>query len=129
MRGWRWCRSSWSPALSVLARKNYSRPARDKGSVKMIDIITARLDAKTDSYLATLPSLRLNDVRIGDKLVREHDRMLTGGFYAEVEVGYEPHRPGERRPALRILTLREIQLSTRDILDSIAAGARGAHHG
>src|SRR5271157_5201910 len=47
--------------------------ARDKGSVRMIDIITARLEAKSDSYLATLPSLRLTDVRIGDKLVRAHD--------------------------------------------------------
>src|SRR5207253_34660 len=28
--------------------------ARDRGSVKLIDIIAARLDAKTDSYLATL---------------------------------------------------------------------------
>src|SRR5690348_10997285 len=34
--------------------------AREKGSVKIIDIITARLDSKTDSYLVTLPSLRLN---------------------------------------------------------------------
>jgi ATP-dependent Lon protease len=32
--------------------------ARESGSVKIIDIITARLDAKTDSYVATLPSLR-----------------------------------------------------------------------
>src|SRR5258706_2878911 len=59
----------------------FKAKARDNGSVKMIDIVTARLDAKSDSYLATLPSLRLNDVRIGDKLVRDHDRMLTGGFY------------------------------------------------
>ena len=68
----------------------------------MIDIITARLDAKTDSYLATLPSLRLNDVRIGDKLVRDHERMLTGGFYAEVELGYDAtHSAGKRRPTVR----------------------------
>src|SRR5271170_3043721 len=63
--------------------------ARERGSVRMIDIITARLDAKTDSYIATLPSLRLNDVRIGDRLVKEHDRMLTGGFYTEVDLGYD----------------------------------------
>ena len=84
----------------------------------MIDIITARLDAKTDSYLATLPSLRLNDVRIGDKLVSDHERMLTGGFYAEVELGYDAAIAQEKggRP-FEVLTLREIQLSTRDILD------------
>src|SRR5438045_78678 len=38
--------------------------AREQGTVKLIDLITARLDAQSDSYLATLPSLRLNDVRI-----------------------------------------------------------------
>src|SRR4030081_1396781 len=43
--------------------------ARESGSVKIIDIISARLDAKTDSYLATLPSLQLKDVSIDDKLV------------------------------------------------------------
>jgi ATP-dependent Lon protease len=101
----------------------FKAKARDNGSVKMIDIVTARLDAKSDSYLATLPSLRLNDVRIGDKLVRDHDRMLTGGFYAEVEVGYDAAIAQEKggRP-FEILTLREIQLSTRDILDRIATG-------
>ena len=101
----------------------FKAKSRDNGSVKMIDIVTARLDAKTDSYLASLPSLRLNDVRIGDKLVRDHDRMLTGGFYAEVEVGYDAAIAQEKggRP-FEILTLREIQLSTRDILDRIAVG-------
>jgi ATP-dependent Lon protease len=101
----------------------FKAKARDNGSVKMIDIVSARLDAKSDSYLATLPSLRLSDVRIGDKLVRDHDRMLTGGFYAEVDVGYDAAVAQEKggRP-FEILTLREIQLSTRDILDRIATG-------
>src|SRR5512147_265669 len=52
--------------------------AREHGSVKLIDLITARLDSYTDSYLATLPSLRLNDVRIESELVSENERMLTG---------------------------------------------------
>src|SRR6478735_11407040 len=38
--------------------------ARETGTVKIIDIISARLDTKTNSYLATLPSLRLKDVGI-----------------------------------------------------------------
>ena len=63
--------------------------ARDQGSVKIIDLITARLDSKSDSYLATLPSLQLKDVRISDSLVRENERMLTGGFYAEVDLHYD----------------------------------------
>ena len=101
----------------------FKSKARDRGSVRIIDIITARLDAKTDSYLATLPSLRLNDVRISDKVVLSHERMLTGGFYAEVELGYDASIAQEKggRP-FEILNLREIQLSTRDILDKVAVG-------
>ena len=101
----------------------FKSKARDRGSVRIIDIITARLDAKTDSYLATLPSLRLNDVRIPDKVVLDHERMLTGGFYAEVELGYDASIAQEKggRP-FEILNLREIQLSTRDILDKVAVG-------
>ena len=56
--------------------------AREKGQVKIIDIVSARLDPKTDSYVAELPSLKLKDVRIDADKVREHQRMLTGGFYA-----------------------------------------------
>src|SRR5437763_24919 len=56
--------------------------AREDGQVRIIDLVTARLDARSDSYLATLPSLRLGDVRIDSGLVHEHERMLTGGFYA-----------------------------------------------
>jgi ATP-dependent Lon protease len=63
--------------------------ARENGEVKIIDLITARLDPKTDSYIANLPSLRLTDVRISGELVNEHDRMLTGGFYAEISLSYD----------------------------------------
>jgi ATP-dependent Lon protease len=97
--------------------------ARDRGSVRLIDIVTARLDAKSDSYLATLPSLRLTDVRIADTIVQNHERMLTGGFYAEIELGYDASIAQEKggRP-FEVLNLREIQLSTRDILDKVAEG-------
>src|SRR5436309_14069856 len=35
--------------------------ARETGSVKLIDIISVRLDTKSNSFLETLPSLQLND--------------------------------------------------------------------
>ena len=97
--------------------------ARDAGTVRVIDIMTARLEAKSDSYLATLPSLRLNDIRISDALVRDNERMLTGGFYAEIDLGYDPTIAQEKggRP-FQVNTVRPIQLSTRGILDRIAEG-------
>ena len=63
--------------------------AKETGSVKLIDIVRARLDAKNDCYVAELPSLALKDVRIEDQLVRENERMLTDGFYAEVTLSYD----------------------------------------
>ena len=95
--------------------------ARENGEVKIIDLITARLDAKTDSYIATLPSLRLTDVRISPELVNEHERMLTGGFYAEISLNYDAAIAQENkgRP-FGVESLREIQLSKRDVLDNLA---------
>jgi len=92
--------------------------AREKGAVKIIDLISARLDAKTDSYLATLPSLQIKDVRISSELVNTHERMLTGGFYAEITLSYDAAIAQEKngRP-FGIDGLREIQLSKHDILD------------
>jgi ATP-dependent Lon protease len=97
--------------------------ARDKGPVKVIDLITARLDVKTDSYVTTFPSLRLNDVRISAELVNEHQRMLTGGFYAEVTLTYDSAIAQEKngRP-FGVESLRAIQLSRRDVLSILAEG-------
>ena len=63
--------------------------SRDRGSVKLIDIVRARLDAKTDSFIAELPSVALRDATINDQLVKQHERMLTDGFYAEVTLSYD----------------------------------------
>lgn len=95
--------------------------AREQGSVKIIDLVTARLDAKSDAYVASLPSLRLNDVRIGDDLVKRHERMLTGGFYAEVTLTYDGAiaQESKGRP-FGIEALREIQLSQREVLHVLA---------
>ena len=97
--------------------------ARETGAARVIDIITARLDAKSDSYLATLPSLRLADVRLADDAVRDNERMLTGGFYAEIDLGYDATIAQEKggRP-FQVNAIRPIQLSTHGILDRINEG-------
>lgn len=97
--------------------------AKEKGHVKLIDIVTARLDAATDSFLATLPSLQLKDVRISEAMVHANERMLTGGFYAEVELAYDPTIAQEKngRP-FGIDSMREIQLSKRDVLPALYKG-------
>ena len=97
--------------------------AREKGSVKLIDIVKARLDSKTDSFLVELPSLGLRDVRIADTLVHDHERMLTDGFYAEVTLTYDAAIAEEKhgRP-FAIEGLRAIQLSKSDVLATLQRG-------
>jgi ATP-dependent Lon protease len=99
--------------------------AKENGRVKLIDVVRARLDAKNDCFMAELPSLRLNDVRISNELVRNHERMLTGGFYAEIDLSYDPSIASEEggRP-FGVESLREIQLSRRDVLETLAAGRK-----
>jgi ATP-dependent Lon protease len=95
--------------------------AKENGEVKIIDLITARLDTKTDSYIATLPSLQINDVRVSSDLIKHHERMLTGGFYAEITLDYDSAIAQEKkgRP-FGVESLREIQLSQRDVLTILA---------
>jgi len=100
--------------------------ARDNGSVRIIDIVRAKLDPKNDCYVAELPSLALRGVQIGDGLVRDNERMLTDGFYAEVTLEYDALVAQEKngRP-FRIAALRPIQMSKPDVLDIFARGRAG----
>jgi ATP-dependent Lon protease len=52
--------------------------ARDQGSVKIIDTVRARLDTRSDSYMAEVPSLALRDAQIDDDLVRSNERAGPG---------------------------------------------------
>jgi ATP-dependent Lon protease len=99
--------------------------ARERGRIKVIDLITARLDQKSDSYLATIPSLQLKDCRIEWEVIRSHERMLTGGFYAEIDLEYDAMIAEQKngRP-FGVVSLRPIQMSTRDALERLAEGRR-----
>jgi ATP-dependent Lon protease len=97
--------------------------AREQGSIKLIDLVQARLDPKSNSYLATLPSLMLTDVRIDDSVVANNERMLTGGFYAEIDLEYDAAIAGESSgKPFGVAGLRPIQLSTKSALGDLASG-------
>ena len=97
--------------------------AREKGSVKLIDLIKAKLDSKNDCFIAELPSLGLRDVRINDQLVHDNERMLTDGFYAELNLTYNGAIAQEKSGrAFAIEGLRAIQLSKADVLSILDRG-------
>lgn len=90
------------------------------GSAKLIDIVSVRFVEKEGGYLATLPSLNLNRVRIPDKIVDDNERLLTGGFYAEVTLEYDSIIAEEKGNAFGIAELRPIQMSKRNVLEVMA---------
>ncbi len=98
----------------------FIKRAKEMGEVKLIDIITARLDARADIYIASLPSLQINDALISSELANKHERMFTGGFYAEITLSYDAAAGQEAKGrAFRIEAIREIQLSKRDVLEEL----------
>lgn len=100
--------------------------AMEDGDVKIIDNISAKVDSKRDGYVAYLPSLQLDDVQVSSRLVNENERMLTGGFFAEITLSYNSvaGQAGANSP-WSVSSLREIQLSSRDVLSTLGK-ARGA---
>src|SRR5690625_1225783 len=94
--------------------------AYKKGSEKLIDMVSVRFSEKDNGYLANLPSLNLNRVRIPDSIVDDNERLLTGGFYAEVTLEYDSIIAEEKGNAFGISELRPIQMSSRNVLDVMA---------
>src|SRR5439155_6957191 len=70
-------------------------------------------------------SLQLKDVCISDRLVHDNERMLTVGFYAEIDLSYDAVIAEEKngRP-FSVSALRPIQLSKRDVLDAFYEGRK-----
>ena len=103
----------------------FKHRARDKGRVKIIDLLRAKLDSSRDAYKAELPSLQLNDIHISADLVDEHQRMLTGGFYAEVTLEYIAALAAEQGgQPFRVEAIRPIQMSTRNALATFVEGRK-----
>ena len=96
--------------------------AQQDGRVKIIDLIRAKLNAAENRYEAELPSLQLNTIHIADNLVVENDRMLTGGFFAEVTLEYITALASEKGGMpFRVESIRPIQMSSSNALQKYRA--------
>lgn len=94
----------------------FKSKVREQGEIQIIDIIRAKLDSgPKNEYIASLPSLQIADAVIATQLVIDNDRMLTGGFYAQIGLTYVP---GEQRPFV-ITEVRPIQAHARAGLDRL----------
>ena len=88
---------------------------RERGSYKVIDKISVRLDPSKDKYWATLSNLNIHDANISEELVTSHDKLMTGGIWAIVDIDYDSLQTiGSKIFPFVISKIRPIQLSSFD---------------
>src|SRR5699024_11854787 len=105
-------RTVWSGEEDLFKARAYK-----KGSEKLIDMVSVRFSEKDNGYLANLPSLNLNRVRIPDSIVDDNERLLTGGFYAEEPLENDSIIAQKKGNAFVISHYSPIQMSSRNVLD------------
>ena len=62
---------------------------RSHGSHTVIDMITARLDMKRDTYVAEFSNLGVSNIPLADEYPEKYDRLLCGGIWCIVQLDYE----------------------------------------
>lgn len=111
---------------STLA-ENFVRPdeankaqsfVREKGKHTLIDKIKVRYLSQDDKYWAEFVNFGHKYVHIPDHYIRQYDRLLMGGIWAQVDIRHEfdEEAKGKRSP-FWIDTMKPIQVATFDLED------------
>src|SRR5580704_565820 len=89
---------------------------KQHNTYEVIDKISVELVETHDKYWARLSNLNLDYINIDENEVRNHDRLLMGGVWAEISLRYDESFifKGQNRPFF-VESLRPIQLSSRNI--------------
>ena len=86
---------------------------KELGSHTIIDKVRVRLIPSEDKYWAELLNFSHRYVHIPDHFVREYDRLLQGGLWAQIELQYEYVEEGRgKRSPFHVQTIRPIQVAT-----------------
>lgn len=88
---------------------------REKGTYKIIDKISVKLDTSKDVYWANLQNSNIKNGVISDAMVSTHDKMLMGGIWAIIDIEYDAFsKDGNKGTPFIIQDIKPIQLSTFD---------------
>jgi ATP-dependent Lon protease len=111
--------------VSWTLTENFVRPdeankaqslVREKGKHTLIDKVKVRYLSDDDKYWAELVNFGHKYVHIPERYIREYDRLLMGGVWAQVNIThmYDEDAKGKRSP-FWIEDMRPIQLATFDL--------------
>ena len=88
---------------------------REKGSYKIIDKISVKLDTSKDVYWAQMQNSNIKNGVISDAMVSAHDKMLMGGIWAIIDIEYDAYsKDGTKGTPFVIQDIKPIQLSSFD---------------
>ncbi|MEX2405656.1 MAG: BREX system Lon protease-like protein BrxL, partial [Candidatus Paceibacterota bacterium] len=87
---------------------------RERGSHRIIDKVAVKLNDKQDIYEAFFGNLGLNKVPIHDTFVKKYPKLLSGGVWCIITLGYQPSDERGSTP-WTIEKLKPIQISGVDL--------------
>lgn len=102
---------------------NYVRPdeaekvkslIRERGTHKVIDKISVKLNQKKDVYEASLSNLGIKDAVIPASMVKENEKLLTGGIWCIVTLSYF-FEEGQKTSPFSVLGLKAIQMPSMNM--------------
>ena len=111
--------------------ENYVRPdeaekvkstIRERGGLKVIDKVTAKLNEKRDVYEALLSNLGTKGVEIGSETVRKYEKLLAGGIWSIITMHYF-FEEGQKGSPFIIDSLNPIQMPNMD-MEELFSGRR-----
>ena len=87
---------------------------REKGSHRIIDKVSVRLNDKKDQYEASFANLGLNKIPIADAVIKEHQKLLSSGVWCILTLAYFHSEERDSTPWI-IEKIKPIQISNADI--------------
>jgi ATP-dependent Lon protease len=87
---------------------------RDKGSHRIIDKVSVKLNDRLDQYEASFANLGLNRVPIADSVIKEHQKLLSSGVWCILTLAYFHSDERDSTPWI-IENIKPIQVSNADI--------------
>ncbi|MCA6065373.1 protease Lon-related BREX system protein BrxL [Thalassolituus marinus] len=102
---------------TVLA-ENYVRPdeaekvkslVKERGTYKVIDRVTVKLNERKDKYEASFSNLGIKDAEISSGIVKEYEKLLVGGIWVIATLSYY-HEEGQSGSPFGVTLLKPIQM-------------------
>lgn len=87
---------------------------RETKSHRIIDKILVRLNDKRDMYETSFSNLGLTKVPINEGIVKQNQKLLSGGVWSLVTMGYQPSEERDASPWV-IESLKPIQIANVDV--------------